>query len=91
MEAYLNEALDSQNLRNQEEFRRREVSPSTLISNLTTDPNFYVFLGPVVYLLLFILIYTWYEVQVATLYGGERVLSQGMYVVGGVCTTVTVH
>ena len=78
---------------NQDEFRRMEVSPPTLISNLTTDPNFYVFLGPVVYLLLYIiiLIYTWYEDQVGSLYGGEHVLSQGMYVVGGACTTVTVH
>ena len=52
------EALEREKLINQDAFRRREVSSTTLISNLTTDPNFYVFLGPVLYLLLFILIYT---------------------------------
>ena len=56
IDASINEKIETERRINEEEFRRREVSPPTLISNLTTDPNFYVFLGPVVYLLLFIII-----------------------------------
>ena len=51
----MKDVIAKKNPRNEEEIRRMAVSPPTLISNLTTDPKFYIFLGPVVYLLLFIL------------------------------------
>ena len=54
--ATIKEDLETDAARKEEALQRMAVSPPTLISNLTTDPNFYVFLGPVVYLLFFIII-----------------------------------